>query len=80
MAQGAWGLGGRWHLLNTSTHPHTLGAGMQMCPLDFIPIHAWQGSIFRSGWKQWGPTACRVICHSWGCAVPSPVTTVQSSV
>lgn len=48
-------MGGRWHFLNTSTHPHPLWAGMQMCPLDFIPIHAWQGSIFRSGWKQWGP-------------------------
>ena len=55
----SWGMeaGGSWHLANTSTHPRPPPcARMQMCPLDFIPIHAGRGSVFRSGWKRCPPS------------------------
>ena len=45
---GGWGRSG--YPPNIHTCLHLLWAAMQMCPLDLIPIHARQGSIFRKGW------------------------------
>lgn len=54
--QGGWRLGAVGIL---QTHPHIYVppcARMQMCPLDFIPIHAGRGSVFRSGWTRCPPS------------------------
>lgn len=45
---GGWGCSGYPPDIHTCLH--FLWAAMQMCPLDLIPIHARQGSIFRRGW------------------------------
>lgn len=47
--------------------------GMLMCPLSVIPIHAREGGTG-------GGHPCRVICHSWGHAVPLLVTASLSLV
>ena len=66
-------VGGAVGVLQTHIHLRLPWAGMQMCPLDFIPIHA------RRGWGQWGPRRLQGYLSQLGpcCSLPSDNSTEQ---